>query len=207
MIQNMTQNMTQNKTIDELKHPEYKDLQRYWNKWRLTYEGGDKFVNAYVKMFSQLEDYNDFADRKAITYVPAFAKAAVNDIKNSIFQRTADITRVGGPESYQNAILGRDGGVDLDGSSMNAFIGRQLLPEMLTMKKVGVYVDAPDNQGVTLYDVKDERPYVYLYKAEEIISWTSAPGDVSTEFLTLLLEDNYDDIDPDTGLTTGVATR
>ena len=66
-------------TISELKHPEYKDLQRYWPKWRLTYEGGDKFVEAYVKMFSQLENVNDFADRKAITYVPAFAKAAVID--------------------------------------------------------------------------------------------------------------------------------
>jgi len=194
-------------TISELKHPEYKDLQRYWPKWRLTYEGGDKFVEAYVKMFSQLENINDFNDRKAITYVPAFAKAAVNDVKNAIFQRTADITRSGGPESYQNAILGRDGGVDLDGSSMNAFIGRQLLPELLTMKKVGVYIDAPDASGISRLDVKDSRPYMYMYKAEEIISWTMSPGEKSTEFEALLLEDNYDDIDPDTGLTVDIATR
>ncbi len=195
-------------TINELKHPEYKDLQRFWTKWRLTYVGGDDFIEGYVKMFSQLEDYNDYADRKAITYIPAFAKAAVDEIKNSIFQRTEDITRAGGPENYQNAILGRDGGVDLDGSSMNAFIGRQLLPELLTMKKVGVYVDASDSAtGISLFDARGQRPYIYMYKAEEIISWTTAPGDESTEFLSVLLEDNYDDVDPDTGLTTGIVTR
>jgi hypothetical protein len=193
--------------ISEIEHPEYTALKRSWPKWRLTYNGGDDFINAYVQTFSQLEDNKDYVARKLITYVPAFAKAAVNDIKNAIFQRTEDITRKGGPESYQNAILGINGGVDLNGSSMNAFIGREVLPELLTMKKVGVYIDAPQDVTGTRYDAKNLRPYIYLYKAEQIKSWTLAPGDNGTEYTTLLLEDYYEDIDEETGLTIGTLSR
>jgi len=53
--------------------------------------------------------------------VPSFAKSAILDIRNAVFQRMRDITRNGGSQAYQDAIAGLDGGVDRRGASMNPF--------------------------------------------------------------------------------------
>ena len=54
----------------------------------------------------------DFNDRLEMTPIPAFARLAINDVRNSIFQRMRNITRRGGSASYQSAVAGLNLGVD-----------------------------------------------------------------------------------------------
>src|SRR3954465_1183059 len=119
--------------INDLRHPAYVLSQENWEKWRLAYLGGSRFLKRYLKKFSRREDDQDFRDRAMVSYVPAFAKAAVNEVKNSIFGRMHDITRDGGPATYRDAVAGLAGGIDQLGSTMNTFIGRDVMPELLTM--------------------------------------------------------------------------
>lgn len=173
--------------ITQIAHPDYIFNEDDWCKWKLAYNGGQPFIDAYLKKLTVRETDEDFALRKSISYCPAASKAAINEIKNSIFQRTIDISRVGGPESYQKAVKALDGGVDLYGSSMNSFIGRYILPELLVMKKVGVYVDMPPISGVTQSDKGNKRPYLYIYSALSIRSWSYSMPQYPNEFDTLLL--------------------
>ncbi len=179
-------------------HPEYDLLSSDWNKFRLTYAGGEAFRDEYLKTFSSREDPSEFAARKNSTYVPAHAKAAVNDVKNAIFQRMIDIARKGGPESYEVAITGNKGGVDLAGNSMDSFIGRLVLPELLSMAKVGIYVDKPRlDEGADLHTQRNVRPYLYMYKVEDIRSWVIND---QNQLVSLLLRDHREQIDDQYGL-------
>ena len=180
--------------IQEIKHPDYSALSSDWFKWRLTYKGGRDFIEQYLRPFSKRETIEDFIDRKSITYCPSFAKAGLNEVKNSIFQRMIDIVRIGGSKSYQDAVLGLNGGVDLTGSSMNSYLGCRILKELLSMGKVGVYVDMPTIERNTLIDTKNKRPYLYFYCAEDILSWSYDKPD---EFSQLLFYDHIFDYDSD----------
>jgi hypothetical protein len=153
------------------RHPLYTSLGLDWEKWRFAYEGGRCFIERYLEKFSARETDDDFTTRKKVTYCPAFAKSAVNEVKNSIFQRMADIARHGGSKSYQAAVSGEGVGVDRRGSTMNNFMGSKVLPELLVMKRVGIYTDMPELEGITLAHNKNKQPYVYIYKAEDILTW------------------------------------
>lgn len=196
-------------SINDLRHPQYVLNQENWEKWRLTYLGGNRFLKRYLKKFSRREDDQDFRERAAVSYVPAFAKCAVNEVKNSIFQRMHDIAREGGAKTYRDACEGINGGVDLLGSKMDTFIGRDILPELLTMARVGIYVDMPPLSGPTLADKGNKRPYLYWYKAEDIRSWALMEGQTGnpTEFKALLLRDSTYDIDAHWVLPYEVTTR
>lgn len=198
-------------SISDLKHPQYVLNQENWEKWRLAYLGGSRFLKRYMKKHSKREDDQDFRDRMAVSYVPAFAKSAVNEVKNSIFQRTCDVAREGGSLSYQQAVKGGFKGVDLLGSTMNAFMGREILPELLTMARVGIYVDMPELQvGTTLADKGQKRPYLYWYRAEDIRSWTlntDRDGGDPTEFKAVLLRESTYDVDQHWVLPYDVTTR
>lgn len=180
----------------KLRHPDYMSNQENWRKWRLAYEGGDRFIREYLKRFSKREGDQEFAERKAMTYVPAFAKAAVNEVKNSIYQRMGDITRDGGSKSYQDAVAGNGWGVDLMGNTMNSFIARRLLPDLLSMQRVGVYIDMPTVDGPTKADAKGKRPYLCWYRTEDIFCWNPScerPGEYDNILLgDTALEDDYD---------------
>lgn len=180
--------MSQPTLLTGVRHPYWSAKIPEWEKWRLVYNGGEQFIDRYLIKFSEREDHKDFVRRKSITPTPNFAKAALNDIKNSIFQRLVDVARRGGSESYVNAVRGKDEGVDLHGSSMNAYIGRELLIELLTMSRVGVFVDMPPIDGPTLHDAIGKKPYVYRYCTEDILSWTEKPGSPD-EFSNILLRD------------------
>jgi hypothetical protein len=186
--------------ITTLKHPHYVDKSQEWYKWRLSYESGQAFLTEYLERFSERELDKDFVRRSRISYVPAFAKAAVNEVKDSIFQRIVDVTRKGGTQSYQDAILGSNYGVDLKGSTMNSFIGREILPELLVMGKVGVYVDKPRILGNTIADAQGKSPYIYKYDVEDILNWVYAPSRDGILLKTLLLRDHIYGIDEITGL-------
>jgi len=192
------------KKISEITHPDYAASTADWTKFRNTYVGGKKFVTTYLKKFSLREDATDFSNRQLITYCPAHAKAALIDIKNAIYQRMFDVTRVEGPQNYQDAVKGLDGGVDLEGRTMTTFIGTICLPELISMGKVGVYVDKfPMPERATKANVQGIKPYIYYYPVEDIRSWT-----IKENILTsLLLRDYVEDIDAITGLVIGVVEK
>jgi len=192
--------------VCDILHPDYKRLIVLWSKYRCVFEGGVAFINKYLQPFSSREDNKDFAIRKSLTYAPAHAKAAIMEIKNAIFQRMPDIKRSSGTQSYKEAVAGRNKGVDFNGNTMNGFIGRLVLPDLLSLGKIGVYIDRhPLPEQPSKADVQSRAPYLYTYAAEDIRSWAIDP-DTQT-LMSLLLCDTIDDIDPDTGLVVGVNRR
>jgi hypothetical protein len=194
-------------SVATITHPYYGNKFNDWQKWRDVYEGGQHFIDRYLESFSARESAPAFARRKKVTYNPAFAKQAVNEIKNSIFQRITDVNRVGGSESYHNAMIGKEGGVNLLGESMNSFIGRKILPELLVMSRVGVYVDMPEISGVTVADAVGKRPYISMYFTEDIRSWCYDEDSNDSEFNNILLRDYYNVYDDSTGLPSGSVCR
>lgn len=194
--------------ITELRHPNYTANIQNWHRWRLAYEGGDRFIRQYLKKYGKRETNEEFNERKEISYCPAFAKAAINEVKNGIFQRMSDVTRLGGTDSYQLAAGGSNFGVDLLGNSMNSFMGRRIIPELLTMGRVGVYVDMPElSENPTKRDAKGKRPYLCWYRAEDIYSWEMDCGDQPNEFTSILLGDTAIENDPEAFLPSGDITR
>lgn len=156
-------------------------------RWRDTYNGGREFVNKYLKRLSRRESDDDFADRKLIAYIPEFANSAIEDIVNAIFQRIADVRREGGAKSYQQTIEGQSGGVDLNSSSMNIFMGEQIIPELCVMEYVGVLIDNFDDIDGTMAENEGKRPFISTYRREEIISW--APANPVNGFKSVLLKE------------------
>lgn len=191
--------LNQTRVIDS-RHPNFISNIADWEKWRLTYRGGEEFRAKYLERFTTREDMQDFEARKRLTPVPSFAKAAINRIRNSIFQRMHDITRRGGTQAYQRAIAGLDQGVDRRGSTMNAFLGIKCLTELLVMGRVGVFVDNSVIEGETLADIGDARPYLYPYQVEDILSWACTKADEPSEFQSVLLRDTVMDYDQATML-------
>ncbi len=187
-------------SISQLKHPQYVANEANWQKYQSTYTGGSAFRETYLKQYSTREDAQDFEDRKGMTYIPAFAKAAVIEIKNAIFNRMGDTKRIDGTPTYQEVVDGSGPGVDREGSSMNAFMGGDVLPELLAMKKVGIFVDRPLLEGEATGTKTDDIgriPYVYIYGALQIKSWAF---DQNKKLTSLLLEATVDVIDEETGL-------
>jgi len=188
--------------IESITHPHYSLRMLEWYKWRLTFEGGWIFINEYLQQ-RKAESQDDFTRRKKIAYCPAFAKAAVRDVISSIYGRFRDITRIEGSRSYRAAIMGQEAGVDLSGTSMNTFMGAMVLPELCIMGKVGVYVDMPIKRGTTVLANKDIRPYLYVYKAEDIRSWEYDDSPTPNIYKALLLRDTVFIRDAITKLPTG----
>ena len=177
---------------------------KYWEQytesmlWRTAYEGGQPFIDEYLERFSAKEDDAEFVLRKRITYPPVFAKAAINEVKNSIYTRMSDIVRTGGTPSYQAAVLTN---VDNRDNSMNSFIGCEVLEELLVMGRVGVFIDMPKQKGPALIDNVNSRPYLYIYRAEDILGWSE---DQSGGFRSVFLRDYQAGYDEFTGMPTNL---
>lgn len=181
------------KVIDS-RHPWYHSWYTDWEEWRLTYKGGKAFRDRYLTKFSNRESTPDFTQRRDMTPTPSYAKAAINDIRNSIFQRMRDIIRRGGSDAYQKAINGLSGGVDRRGSTMNAFLGMQVLSDLLVMGRIGVFVDNSAELSNTLAG-RQPSPYLYAYQVEDILSWSYMLPEEPSQFKSIMLRDsciNYD---------------
>lgn len=183
--------MTRNtKFLTSIRHPDYLHDEMYWDDWRETFEGGPRFVRRNLKKFSVRESESDFINRKFYTPIPSYAKSALIDIRNAIFQRLRDVLRRGGSENYMRAASGEIGGVDNKGSSMQSFLGVDVLTELLMMGRVGVYVDMPQLSGLrTMADEGNARPYCYMYRVEDILSWTVSKPEEPGDFTSILLRD------------------
>ncbi len=186
-----------------IRHPAYLEDEMSWVDWRDTYNGGDRFVRKNLKRFSNRETLEDFANRKFYTPIQSFAKVAVNDVRNSIFQRLRDVYRREGSENYMKATAGEIGGVDNNGASMQQFLGIDVLTELLVMGRAGVYTDMPQLSGHhSVADEGNARPYNYMYRVEDILSWTVAKPEEPGEFTAILLRDQG--IDYNQGFVPGV---
>ena len=168
-------------------HPEYKIAN--WRKWRLTYEGGERFINKFLYRRNK-EKPEDFQDRRKTTYNVNYVKSGVNKIRNSILNQLNEILRESDSESYLNAFRGLNRGVDMKGSSYIKFL-IDPLTELLVLGKVGIYVDSPNNSDLENLSFNNNHPYLYYYPPEDIIDWR-----YDDEVLTrLLLRDSVYDYD------------
>lgn len=194
-------------SITTLRHPNYAFEDRVL--WRLVHNGGIEFVRQRLVEFRKREDSPEFHERMRMTYNPGHAANAVGEVADSIYGRMHDIIRTGGSPSYKTAITGKEGGVDLEGSSMNYYIGKEVLPEMLAMRRVGVFTDMPRVNGQTLMDVQNQkiRPYFYLYQDEEILNWVYDFSQSNRIFAKLVLREDCNFYDDVFGLPAGVQTR
>ena len=189
--------------LTSVRHPTYLEDEMSWYDWRDAYNGGDRFVRKNLKRFSNRETPEDFANRKFYTPIQSFAKVAVNDVRNSIFQRLRDVYRREGSENYMKATAGEIGGVDNNGASMQQFLGIDVLTELLVMGRAGVYTDMPLLSGHhSVADEGNARPYNYMYKVEDILSWTVAKPEEPGEFTAILLRDQG--IDYNQGFVPGI---
>lgn len=187
-------------------HPYYRIED--WVKYRLTYEGGQCFIEHYLKHYTSRETEDEFKRRKCLTFCPSFAEEALNEIKNAIYQRMGSVSRNGGSPSYMRCINAEDGGVNLESNGMNEFIGQEVLPELMVMGKVGVYVDMPSfSPDQTLAELGTQpHPYLYIYRSESILSWNAQTVNNEKVFLSLLLRETY--VEPnDFGLVVQYKTR
>lgn len=177
-------------------------------KYRLTYEGGRIFIERFLKQLDTREDLTDFTRRKEMTYCPAFAKEGINEIRNAIYQRMPEIIRADVTPSYTLAATGDEGGVDLKNNSMNKFIGKEVLPELLIMGRVGVYVDMPQVNPDSLLAqfVTPPHPFLYMYRAEDILNWSYTTRNNEQVITQVLLREYYTPID-ENGYPCGLAER
>ncbi len=191
----------------DFRHPNYWASIDNWMKWRKTYEGGQPFRMHYLKQYTLREGPEDFNFRMQMSPIPAFAKSAITEIKNAIFQRLCDVVRRGGSESYQAAVAGQNQGVDRRGSTMNAFLGMKVITDLLVMGKVGIYVDNTAAIGPRLIDTIGVTPYLYQYPLEDIMSFAMARPDKPSEFSAVLLRDVVMKYDYPSGLPIATAVR
>lgn len=179
---------TFNTSLSSIRHPDYQWDSLEWELYRDTFRGGEDYLDRYLCKWSERETQADYLVRKSITPIPTFAKAALLDIRNSIYQRLSDIDRSGGSDAYKLAVNGERGGVDRKGSSMNSFVGIEVLTELLVMGRVGVFVDAPAVVPTTMATATAS-PYLYVYPIEDIISWTYESPENPGQFKAVLLRD------------------
>lgn len=194
-------NVTDGQRIINSRHPDYDAKIDLWTLYRSAWLGGRQFINKYTYSYTSRETPQDFDKRKKASHCPAISKGCVNQIKNSISQRTGEINRKGGPKNYLEACNGDKQGVDKLGSSMTTFINKQILPELGAMGKVGAFLDKmPLPERHTKYDEIDIRPYLYVFKCEDILNWSLDETGSPNEFTSLLLRENYVKKDKKTGL-------
>ena len=162
-----------------------------WRKWRLAFEAGDEFIQAYLKRFSSNETQSDFVTRRAMTFCPAFAKEAIVDVRNSIFQRLVEVRRAG-DQRYLDACEGKNGGVDGNGTTMLQYMGAEVLDELLAMSKVAIWVDSSKESA---------SPYLYMFIVEDILNWDDRRNptaillrDFDPEYDELGLEENKKEV-------------
>jgi hypothetical protein len=86
--------------IVDFRIPGYFTSTLEWQKYRLTYKGGIDFRSQYLQKFSSRETDDQFNTRRDLSPIPTFAKSAINDIRNAIYQPMIDIVRRDGSEAY-----------------------------------------------------------------------------------------------------------
>ena len=173
-----------------------------WKQWRDCYEGGRQFRDIYLEPYSDRETTDEYNRRRDITPIPSFARKEIVSVKNSVSQRLPDVLRKGGTKPWREAVEGRLRGVDLKGSSMNSYIVKRILDDLLVIGKVGVLLDAPRVNGPTAADIPANfRPYLTRYHVEQIERLHPAAIDSESDWLAVRLQDDVPVFNVETGET------
>jgi len=161
--------------------------------WRYAYIGGSQFIDRYLEKVSSKESDSEFARRKNLTFCPTDAADAIDEIKNSIFQRIVDVSRIGGSKLYTQVMSGELGGVDFDYRDMNTFMGELVLLELLVMGQVGVFVDnfTEDQLGSNQLTAGNKHPFLQVIPRENIEELVRAKTNqlIKVKFNDLVFED------------------
>lgn len=174
-----------------------------WAKWRVCYEGGEYFRETYLKKINERETDSEFEARKIMTPIYTPAQTGIDEIRDNAVEHFHRIERIGGSAKYHQAIKGEGKGIDGMGNSMDYFLARDILPELLVMRKVGIFVDMPIIGNPTKAVASSYTPYVYIYHRECIEDYAEDPTLLYGGVSSVVLVDYVDVIDPETGLKTG----
>jgi len=167
-------------------------LQTDWKLWRDCYKGGTAFRDTYLEKFAGKEDPADFTRRLKMTPIPAYAKREVRGIVNAIAQRLPDVIRRDGSKTWQESVRGVGRGIDAKGASMNSFLTRRMLVDLLVMGSVGCMVNAPKlpdlGRPLSKADIpKDFRPYLTPYSVEDTPILIEADSDSPSDWKYVLV--------------------
>jgi hypothetical protein len=174
-----------------------------WTEWRYCYAAGRRFRDEYLERFSDRETKKEFARRSSLTPIPSYARLEINRVKNALSSRFNDISRRGGSKAWQDAVTGIERGVDRRGSSMNSYLSKYILPEVLVMRRVGVLVDAPRVNGTSAADIPQNfQPYLNYYPVEHIARIVPASVESPSDWAAVMVKDINRDFDPETGEVT-----
>jgi hypothetical protein len=90
---------------------------------------------------------------------------------------------------------------------MNTFLGTNVLPDLLSIGKIYIYVDAPVIKDKSLLGAIGKRPYIYTYPAENVLSWTQGSSDDPKEFTSVILVDRTFEMDEELFVPKGFVER
>lgn len=160
-----------------------------WTEWRYCYDSGRIFRDRFLVKFDDREKQADFDRRSKLTPIPGYATKEINGVKNSLAIRFQDINRRDASPELEALLAGEGRGIDLRGSSMNAFLTKTILPDLLVMGKVGVFVLAPEVPGISKADVPEGfRPFLAPYAIEDFRA-VPAPLDSPSDWASVIVRD------------------
>lgn len=176
----------------DIRHPVWSDNQSDWMTWRLTYEGGQAFLDTFLKKFSRREGRTDFLQRKELTYNPSHTSTCLNMYRDSLMSKAHEIVRTGDP-IYKD-ICSKN--VDQSNNSMNSFMGLQFIPWLMAQQRRFIMVDAPPVVEGTTRDQDNGRPFIWAVNAENVLAWKFEDGKMTK----VLIQEVAEVEDVDTGL-------
>jgi hypothetical protein len=141
------------------RHPKYDEPDA--QLWRDTLSSDSAYIRKYLQPISTREDMNAYLTRLSQACVPAYAKAALYKKAALVSTKLSAVTRTGGHKTYQASF-----------TALNNTIAQTILPELMAMKRVGVYLDMPDTVPLVA-GTEVPSPFFYVYKREDIINWNA----------------------------------
>ena len=169
----------------EVRSPGFRDDFGNWQIWRNAMAADDAYIRANLQRLPG-ELIKDYERRRGTTPVPAFIKATIREVITGIYSQMQLTSRSRGPQSFQEAVPGGEFGVDGSGTSLNYFLIMEVLKELLVMRRVGIFVDRPVlSEQPTLKEAANAPPYMYMFKAEQILAWHVKPGNITPDEVLL----------------------
>ncbi|MFB6374587.1 MAG: hypothetical protein ABEN55_16030 [Bradymonadaceae bacterium] len=151
-------------------HPIYDDYAADWRTYRLSYEGGDDYLDRYLYQHEKEKD-EYFRDRRRRAYYPNHCRAIVDTYAAHLFRESIPRSTESDSEILQTFW----DNTDLKGNDADAFY-EHAAQEVQIGGRVAIVVDRWDPDGGAAVSRAQERaagrrPYAYLATAEDIVDW------------------------------------
>lgn len=187
--------------VVKMRSPQFAAKKCEYEKWRLSYEGGDKYLDFAIRRYSKRETIPDWQERKKLSYNSNHTKRIVNNIRNSLAVKLPEVTRKG-DAGYLKIVQ-----EDIDGkkTSLNQFLALNVIPWLLVLERVFVYVDAPPKAENATKAEDDGQPYCWMIPNDRMLAWNK--DDVTGKLRSALIAESEDIIDPETLLVSKCVPR